>query len=190
MLGKAVIAFDARRRCRARCRAVPGPQRVEAGVGPSRGAAPGGDRRQLPRGGRVRGREVRDGARPPGRGHAGQGDPHPGCEGNRPGCPGTGARSARQVGAGLRGAMRVLRAAAAASLTAAAMLAPVTAASAAPAQAPCRAPVVSSRCPAPNPTPGSELVDPAAPGLPEVTITFATPVTPTATAGGGGGLWA
>ena len=86
--------------------------------------------------------------------------------------------------------MRVLRAAAAASVAAAVLVAPVTAASAAPAQVPCRAPVVSSRCPAASPTPGSELVDPGVARLPDVTITFATPVTPTATAVGGGGFWA
>ena len=88
--------------------------------------------------------------------------------------------------------MRVLRAAAAASVAAAALVAPATAASAAPAQVPCRAPVVSSSCPAASPPPGSPLVDPEAPGLAQVTITFATPVTPTATpgGGGGGGFWA
>jgi hypothetical protein len=86
--------------------------------------------------------------------------------------------------------MRVLRAAVAASVAAAVLVAPVTAASAGSAQAPCRVPVVSSNCPAASPTAGSELVDPATPGLPDVTITFATPVTPTATAGGGGGFWA
>ncbi len=87
--------------------------------------------------------------------------------------------------------MRVLRAAAVASVAASALLSPMTAASAGPAQVPCRAPVVSSNCPAPIPTPGSQLVDPAATGLPQVTITFASPVTPTATAGGGGGgFWA
>jgi hypothetical protein len=83
--------------------------------------------------------------------------------------------------------MRVLMApAVVAGGAAAALLIPISAL----AHRVCPPPHEAGKCPAAaaQPTPGSEPVDP---GAPTETITFAPPVTPTATStGGGGGFWA